>query len=74
MIVNLDIGGFMIELSVDVLAGELLLLSVSLLLGIDDLLMADEIEDPLGNDVALKVFGADLESLKEFVPLSQGLG
>ena len=63
----------MVELSLEVLAGELLLLSVSPLLGVDDLFMADEIEDPLGDDITLEVFGADLKSLEEFVALPQGL-
>lgn len=54
----------MVELSLEVLAGELLLLSVSPLLGVNDSFMANEIEDPLGDDITLEVFGADLKSLE----------
>lgn len=74
IIVNLDVGCFMVEFPLEVLAGELLLLPVSSLLGVDGAFMADEIEDSLGNDITLEVFRADLESLEEFVPLPQGLG
>lgn len=73
MIVNLDIGCFVVELPLEVLAGELLLLSVSPLLGADHLFMANKIEYSLGDHITLEVFSAYLESLKEFIPLSQGL-